>query len=105
MCPIQLAVNLKGLQFKVSLKLYATKEDYDKAMQGKGGSVDIRELRRHIQDYINKKQNKYSTNCPIRQEKRFRGYSKAKQTYYLAKELTSLCYLTNISPSSRKRIV
>lgn len=52
MCPIQLAVNINGLQFKMGLKLYSTKEDFDKAVKTKGGGIDIKELRRQIQDYM-----------------------------------------------------
>lgn len=54
MCPIQLAVNICGLQFKMSLKMYSTKEDFDKAVKTKGGGIDIKELRRQINEYIKK---------------------------------------------------
>lgn len=52
--PVQLAVNLFGLQFKVGLKLYATKADYEKALSGKGGSDEVKELRQQIIDYTTK---------------------------------------------------
>lgn len=54
MCPVQLAVNICGLQFKVGLKMYATKEDFEKAVKTRGGGIEIKELRRQIQDYITK---------------------------------------------------
>ena len=54
LCPVQLSVNLSGLQFKVGLKLYATKEDYEKAMSGKGGASEVKELRKQIADYLSK---------------------------------------------------
>jgi integrase/recombinase XerD len=54
LCPVQLAVNISGLQFKVSLKLYATKSDYDKALNSKGGSEEVKELRKQIIEYITK---------------------------------------------------
>jgi integrase/recombinase XerD len=54
LCPVQLAVNLSGLQFKVSLKLYANKADYDKALNSKGGSEEVKELRKQITDYTTK---------------------------------------------------
>ncbi|PQJ09604.1 hypothetical protein CJD36_016830 [Flavipsychrobacter stenotrophus] len=54
LCPIQLAVNISGLQFKVGLKLYANKADYDKACNSKGGSEEIKELRRQITEYTTK---------------------------------------------------
>lgn len=56
-CPIQLAVNICGLQFKISLKMYSTKEDFDKAVKTKGGGIEIKELRRQINDYITKAEN------------------------------------------------
>ena len=54
LCPVQLALNLNGLQFKISLKIYATATDFKKALKGKGGSVEIRELRKQLQDYVTK---------------------------------------------------
>jgi len=54
LCPIQLAVNLNGLQFKVSLKLYSTKADYEKSQNIKGGSEEVKEIRRQVNDYIAK---------------------------------------------------
>ena len=54
LCPIQLAVNLSGLQFKVSLKLYSNKADFDKACNSKGGSEEIKELRKQITEYTTK---------------------------------------------------
>lgn len=54
LCPIQLAVNLSGLQFKVSLKLYSTKADYEKALNSKGGSDEVKELRRELNEYVSK---------------------------------------------------
>jgi integrase/recombinase XerD len=43
---------LNGLQFKIGLRLYASKEDFDKAMSGKSG--DVKELRTHINSYVTK---------------------------------------------------
>lgn len=54
LCPIQLAVNINGLQFKVGLKLYATKEDFEKSMLGKGGNHEIKQLREEINKYRQK---------------------------------------------------
>ena len=54
LCPIQLAVNISGLQFKIGLKLYSNKADYDKAFNSKGGSEEIKELRRQIAEYTTK---------------------------------------------------
>lgn len=54
LCPIQLAVSISGLQFKMSLRLYSTKADYEKAMSGKGGSDEVKELRKHITEYTTK---------------------------------------------------
>ncbi len=54
LCPVQLAVNLHGLQFKLSLKLYANKADYEKALNSKGGSDEVKELRKQIADYTSK---------------------------------------------------
>ena len=54
LCPVKLFVNINGLQFKVSLKLYSTSEDYKAAMRGRGGSLDIKEFRRQINDYKDK---------------------------------------------------
>jgi integrase/recombinase XerD len=57
LCPIQLAVRIDSLQFKVSLKLYSTKEDFEKATKSKGGAADIKELRKQVNDYISKADN------------------------------------------------
>src|SRR5271156_2256409 len=54
LCPIQLAVNLSGLQFKISLKLYSTKADYEKTSNSKGGSDEVKELRRELNEYVSK---------------------------------------------------
>jgi integrase/recombinase XerD len=45
LCPIQLGISISGLQFKVDLRLYASKEDFEKAMGGKSGSKEVKELR------------------------------------------------------------
>ena len=52
LCPVQLSINIAGLQFKVGLKLYATREDFDKAMSGKGGGNEVKELRKEINGYL-----------------------------------------------------
>lgn len=54
LCPIQICLNLSGLQFKIGLKLYSTKEDFEKAMAGKGGNVDVKQLREEINKYRQK---------------------------------------------------
>lgn len=54
LCPIQIGINLNGLQFKMGLKLYANQIDFDKAMNSRGGNSDIKELRRQIHYYIDK---------------------------------------------------
>jgi len=54
LCPVQLAINLFGLQFKMSLKLYANKADYEKALNSKGGSDEVKALRKQINDYKTK---------------------------------------------------
>lgn len=54
LCPVQLAVNLSGLQFKVSLRLYASKAEYDKALNSKGGSEEVKDLRKQITEYTTK---------------------------------------------------
>lgn len=53
-CPVQLGININGLQFKVGLKLYATREDFDKAMSGKSGNQEVKELRAEISKYTAK---------------------------------------------------
>jgi len=53
LCPIQLGVSINADQFKVGLKMYSTKEDFEKAM-GRGGSLDIKELRKQINEYKDK---------------------------------------------------
>ena len=54
LCPVQLAINISGLQFKMSLRLHATRADYDKALNTKGGSEEQKELRKKINEYITK---------------------------------------------------
>ena len=54
LCPVQLAVNISGLQFKVSLKLYASKADYEKVLNSKGGSEEVKQLRKQITAYTGK---------------------------------------------------
>lgn len=53
LCPLQLFINLKTIQFKVGLRLYCTKEEFEK-LHGTGGSYELKELRRKIQDYVRK---------------------------------------------------
>ena len=53
LCPIQLGISINGEQFKVGLRMYATQEDFEKAMS-RGGSLDIKELRRQINEYKDK---------------------------------------------------
>lgn len=54
LCPIQLCINLNGQQFRMSLGLYATEHDYQKVLSGKGGTVEIKELRNEINNYRTK---------------------------------------------------
>jgi integrase/recombinase XerD len=54
LCPVKLSLNLNGLQFLVGLKLYATEEDFEKAIKGKGGSNENKELRKQMNDYMAK---------------------------------------------------
>lgn len=54
LCPIQISVNLRGLQFKIGLKLYATQEEFDKAVSGKSCNHEIKELRRTINNHVQK---------------------------------------------------
>lgn len=52
--PVTLAISLKKSQFRVGLKLYATKNDFKKAMSGKSGSDEVKELRQLLNGYIAK---------------------------------------------------
>ncbi len=54
LCPVQLSISINGLQFKISLRLYASKENFDKAMSGKSGTKEVKELRSEISKYISK---------------------------------------------------
>lgn len=56
LCPIQLSISLNSLQFKVGLRLYSTKDDFDKAMSGKSGNKEVKELRSEIGKYVSKAQ-------------------------------------------------
>ncbi|RYZ53977.1 MAG: hypothetical protein EOP49_06135 [Sphingobacteriales bacterium] len=51
---ILITINLNRQQFRVSVKLYATQEDFKKALQAKGGTDSQRELRREIFRYVDK---------------------------------------------------
>ncbi len=52
-CPLQLFINLKTVQFKVGLRLYCTEKEFQ-ALNSKGGSQEIKELRRKVEDYVRK---------------------------------------------------
>lgn len=52
-CPLQLFINLKTVQFKVGLKLYCTEREFQ-SLNSKGGSQEIKELRRKVEDYVRK---------------------------------------------------
>lgn len=54
LCPIQLSISINGRQFKVGLRLYASKEDFEKAMSGKSGNKEVKELRSEIGKYVAK---------------------------------------------------
>lgn len=53
-CPVQLGVTINGVQFKVGLQLYASKNDFDKAMSGKSGNAEVKELRSQIATFLTK---------------------------------------------------
>ncbi len=56
--PINITVNLRGgIQFRMRLKLYATKDDFNAAISGKGGTNEVKELRKQMNDYVNKAEN------------------------------------------------
>lgn len=50
--PILITVNLRRTQFCIGVKLYSTKEDFEVAMKGRGGSDAIKELRKEINDCV-----------------------------------------------------
>jgi hypothetical protein len=52
--PIILAVSSGELQFRVGLKIYATFEDYQRALSIKGGSDEVKILRKDIHSYVEK---------------------------------------------------
>jgi integrase/recombinase XerD len=53
--PINITINLRGgVQFRMRLKLYATKEDFGAAVSGKGGNSEVQELRKQMNEYISK---------------------------------------------------
>ena len=52
-CPLQLFINLKTIQFKVGLRIYCSEKEFG-ALNSKGGSQDIKELRRKVEDYVRK---------------------------------------------------
>lgn len=53
--PLELTVNLPGaVQFRIRLKIYATKDDFEKAMKGSGGNNEVKELRKEINEYVSK---------------------------------------------------
>ncbi len=54
LCPIQLSISINGLQFKVGLRLYASQEDFEKAMSGKSGGKEVKQLRSEIGKYTAK---------------------------------------------------
>ena len=54
LCPIQIAVSLSGVQFKMSLRLYSNKKDFEKAINSTGGNLEVKELRKQINTYVSK---------------------------------------------------
>jgi integrase/recombinase XerD len=53
--PINITINMTGgIQFRIRLKLYATKIDFMEALSGKGGNNEVRELRKEMHEYVNK---------------------------------------------------
>ena len=52
--PILITINIGKAQFRVGVKLYSTKEDFEKAIMGRGGSTAIKELRKDISYYVSK---------------------------------------------------
>lgn len=56
--PVKISVSLKGKQFRMGLKLYATKELFGKAMAGYGSiSNEAKVLKKQIDNYLNKATN------------------------------------------------
>ena len=55
MLPIKISVTLKGAQFRIGVKLYATPDVFDKAMSGKGSiPKECKILRSEVEVYLNK---------------------------------------------------
>ncbi len=53
--PIKISVTLKGAQFRIGVKLYATQDVFDKAMAGKGSiPKECKILRSEVEVYLNK---------------------------------------------------
>lgn len=55
--PISLAITIGYLQFRVGLKLHASNPQFIKIMQGRGGCVQIKATRRHLNEYVLKAEN------------------------------------------------
>lgn len=53
--PICLTINLKGgIQFRRRLKLYSTKDNFEKALSFTGGNEEVKELRKEMNNYVAK---------------------------------------------------
>ncbi|MEJ7827966.1 MAG: site-specific integrase [Segetibacter sp.] len=86
---IMLTVNLKGVQFRLSLKLRSTKSDFDKAVSSARTMSDsVRELKREMDDYVLKAENVFARLPSVDKEMFIR----------LFKSETDLCsnYKTNV---------
>ncbi len=49
---IMITVNLHRQQFRITVKLYSTKADFDKRPKGRSGSVELKKLRNDINSCI-----------------------------------------------------
>jgi integrase len=53
--PVNITINLSGgVQFRMRLKLYTTKQDFVEALSGKGGNQEVKELRKEMNEYVSK---------------------------------------------------
>lgn len=55
--PISLTITIGYLQFRVGLKLYASKADFERITQGRAGNEQIKALRRDMNEYVAKAEN------------------------------------------------
>ena len=75
--PVNITINLSGgIQFRMRLKLYSTRQDYVEALSGKGGTYEVKELRREPNSYVSKAE-KILEKLPNPNKETKIGYSKA----------------------------